>query len=73
MRNNKSSLLGVIIISVTFSVPVLQTFVNYNNIRQSLTKWLSYCSSFNDLSTDASCVKIGGCYKVLSSLEFNFH
>ena len=37
-----------------------------------LTKSVSFCSSFNALSTDASFIKIEACYQELLSLEFNF-
>ena len=45
----------------------------YDNIRHSLTKRVSFCSSFKALSTDTSFIKIGVCYQKLSTLEFNFH
>ena len=56
-------------------VPVLQAFVFffYNSVRHNLTKWLSFCSSFNALSTDASFIKIGVCCRELLTLEFNLY
>ena len=44
----------------------------YNNIRHSLTKRVSFCSSFRALSTDTSLIEIGVCYQKLSTLEFIF-
>ena len=41
-------------------------------MRHSLTKWLSFFSSFYTLSIDTSCIKIGACFQELSPLEFNF-
>ena len=42
---------------------------------RSLTKWLSFCSSFSILSTDTSCFKIGVCcrqnYAAKSSPKVN--
>ena len=45
----------------------------YNSVRHNLTKWLSFCSSFNTLSTNASFIKTGVCCRELLSLEFNLY
>ena len=45
----------------------------YNNIRYSLTKRISFFSSFKALSTDTSFIKIGVCQQKLLTLELNFH
>ena len=42
-------------------------------IGHSLTKKVSFCSSFKALSTETSYIKIGVCYQKLSTLEFNSH
>ena len=48
-------------------------YLYLKNIRHSLTKRISLCSSFKALSTDTIFIKIGLCYQKLSTLEFNFH
>ena len=58
---------------VKFTSPVILKSVCiciYNTIRYSLTKRISFCSSFKTLSTDT---KIGVCQQKLSTLELNFH
>ena len=45
----------------------------YNSIWHTLTKMLSFCSSFNALFTNTSCIEIGVWSQKLMSLEFNFH
>ena len=51
----------------------ISSFCIYNYVRHNLTKWLSFCSSFNTLSTDASFIKIGVCCRELLSLEINLY
>ena len=60
-----------------FNVPLPDTLsiciCIYDNIRYSLAKRISFCSSFKALSTDTSFIEIGVSYQRLSILEFNFH
>ena len=44
----------------------------YNNVGHSLMKWLSFCSSFNALSTDTSCVKLEFAIVVTGILDTMF-